>query len=206
MPYVLYWQSMIDTRVPARREDVERIVAAVEPDAARREPPALVVLVGLPASGKSRIAEELRHRTGAVVLESDAMRRLLFRRRTYSTFESGRLFAAIHEAIERLLADGVSVVLDATNLMESERTPLYEMAERAGAKLVIVEVTAPESLIRRRLGRRQSAGTSLSEADERVLERMLARVEEIQRPHYTVDTSQEVGAILTTIAKEMTVT
>lgn len=200
------WQRMIETETPARRADVERIVAAVRRDASRRPDRvgALAVLVGLPASGKSRVAEELRARTGAVVIESDALRRLLFRRRTYSAFESQRLFAAIHEAIEELLGEGISIVLDATNLTEAERAPLYEIAERAGAKLVIVQVTAPASLIRRRLGRRQAAGLSLSEAGIRVYERMLERVEEIERPHHTVDTSQKAAAELAKIAKEMT--
>lgn len=34
-------------------------------------------------------------------------------------------------------------------------------------------------------------------------ERMLASAEEIQRPRYTVDTSQDMEAILAAIAKEM---
>lgn len=161
------------------------------------------MLVGLPAAGKTRVAEELRARTGAVTLESDAMRHLLFSRRTYSPSESRRLFAAIHEAIDELLADAVSVVLDATNLREAERAPLYEIADRRGAKLVLVEVTAPGALIRERLARRESAGSSLSEADTRVYERMLARTETIQRPHHVVDTSQDTGPIVAAIAKEM---
>ncbi|MDP3767359.1 MAG: AAA family ATPase, partial [Dehalococcoidia bacterium] len=99
---------MIATKPSARREDVARILAQVDHQASARTGPALVVLVGLPASGKSRVAEALRARTGAAVLESDALRRLLVRRRTYSPIESRRLFEAIPEAIEAVLSQGVS--------------------------------------------------------------------------------------------------
>ncbi len=186
------------------REDVDRILAAVGLHASRRKRPALVVLVGLPGSGKSRVAEELRARTGAVVLESDDLRRLLFPRRTYSAEESRRLFAAIHQATDQLLSKGVSVVSDATNLEERERMPLYEMAGRRRARLVLVHVTAPGSVIRRRLVRRDAAGISRSEADVRVYERMRSRFEEVQQEHHLVDTSRDIQPALARIAKEMT--
>lgn len=162
-----------------------------------------MVLVGLPGSGKSTVAEELRARTGCVVLESDALRRLLIERPAYSSTESRRLFEAIHEAVASLLAGGVSVVLDATNVAESERAPLYDLAGRTGAKLVLVRVAAPERVIRHRLAARTKNGGGASAADEIVYERMRSRVEEIQRPYHLVDTSKEVGPVLDAIAKEM---
>lgn len=180
-----------------------RIVAELRPHASRRKRPALAVLVGLPASGKSRVAEELRARTGGAVLESDALRRLLFRRRTYSPLESRRLFDAVHAAIEELLAHGVSVILDATNVAEAERRPLYRIAERSGAKLVLVHVTAPNALVRRRLARRVAAGVSRSEADLDVYERMRERIEEIRRPHHVIDTSGDLDPALDAVVKEM---
>ena len=180
-------------------EDVERIIAAVRRRVAPRERPVLTVLVGLPATGKTRVAAELQARTSAVVLESDELRRLLFRQRTYSPLESRRLFAAIHEATERLLAEGVSVILDATNVAEAERRPLYKMTERHGARLVLVRVSAPPALVRRRLARR-SAG---DQADVHVYERMRARLEPVGRPHHVVNTSQSTRAAVAAIAKEM---
>jgi hypothetical protein len=194
-----------------RHEDIARILAAVRAGASRRQRPrptggraALTVLVGLPASGKSRVAEELRRRTGALVLESDALRRLLFPRRSYSAAESQRLFAAIHGVIDELLAEGAAVVLDATNLTEAERAPLYQIAERCDAKLILVQVTAPRALARRRMARREATGVGLSEADLQVYERMRSQIEEVQRRHHVVDTSQDIEPALAAIAKEMT--
>ncbi len=194
---------MTPTAPPATDPDVQRILAHAARGAARRARPALTVLVGLPGSGKSRLAAELRGRTGCVVLESDALRKLLVRRPAYSALESRRLFQAVHKAIAALLADGVSVVLDATNVAESEREPLYELADHQGARLVLVQVTAPAAVIRRRLSQRTSTDAGGSDADERVYERMRERVEEIQRPHHLVDTSQDIEPVVAAIAKEM---
>jgi predicted kinase len=195
---------MVETQTAVRQEDLTRVLAEVRPYASRRKRAALAVLVGLPATGKSRLAEDLRSRTGAAVLESDALRRLLFRGRTYSTEESRRLFAAIHNATEHLLKEGVSVILDATNLIQAERAPLYEIAERAAARLVLVQATVPDRVARRRLTRRGETGVSRSEADVQVYERMRLRADEIRRPHHVVDTSQEIASALAAIAKEMT--
>lgn len=194
---------MTQAAAPQAHRDVERILAEVAQASPRRSRPALAVLVGLPGSGKSTAAEELRARTGCVVLESDALRRLLVRQPRYSALESRRLFEAIHEAIAALLAKGASVVLDATNVAESERAPLYKIAEQANARLVLVRVTASDRVIRRRLTRRIENGGGASAADEGVYERMRERVEEIQRPYYLVDTSKEVAPVLDAVAKEL---
>jgi len=77
--------GMVAARAASSDTAVERILASVEVPARRRKRPALTVLAGLPATGKTHIAEELRSRTGAVMLESDGLRRLLFRRRSYSS-------------------------------------------------------------------------------------------------------------------------
>jgi predicted kinase len=185
-------------------EDVERILRHVGPLPAPRPNPALVVLVGLPGAGKSWLATELRRRTGAVALESDDLRALLFGRPAYSVEESRRLFAAIHAAIEEILRRGAPVILDATNLAESEREPLYAIAEAAGARLVIVRVVAPRWLIHRRLARRTlGIEPSRSEAGVLVYERMRRRFEPIRRPHFRVDTSRDTAAVVDAIVREM---
>jgi predicted kinase len=185
-------------------DDVERILRHVEPLPPPRPRPALVVLVGLPGAGKTWLATELRRRTGAVTLESDDLRVLLFGRPVYTADESRRLFAAIHAAIGEILRRGAPVILDATNLAESEREPLYGTAEAAGARLVIVRVVAPRWLIHRRLARRTlRLEPSRSEAGVLVYERMRRRFEPIRRPHFRVDTSRDATAVIDAIVREM---
>ena len=184
-------------------QDVDRILGALGPLPPSRHHPALVVVSGLPGTGKSLFCRELRRRTGVAVLESDALRKLLFSRPSYSSEESQRLFAAIHTAIARLLAAGISCTLDATNLKERHRQPLYDIAEELGAKLILVEVTAAPEVVRRRLAARASYGDALSDAGSAVYERMRREAEEIQREHFPVDTAADTGPVLATISREI---
>ena len=58
--------------------------------------PALIVVSGLPGTGKSYFCRKLAERLPVITLESDALRKTLFTSPTYSLLESSRLFQAIH--------------------------------------------------------------------------------------------------------------
>ena len=163
--------------------------------------PTLVAVSGLPGTGKSYFSQRLSERLPFVILESDALRRVLFPVPVYSRQESFRLFKAVYQLIERLLKDGVSVILDATNLTEGNREYLYSVAERLGVKLILVRVEAPPEVVRQRLAGR--GGESLSQADWAVYEKLALTVEAIKRRHYAVDTSGDIGPVLDKIVAEI---
>jgi predicted kinase len=187
----------------ARAADVDEVVHSLGPLPPARKRPALAVVAGLPGSGKTELCRDLARRTGAITLESDVLRRLLFERPTYSWQESRRLFAGVHAACQKLLRSGVSCIVDATNVSEDHRRPLYDIAERAGAKLIVVEVTAPTEVARRRLAKRAATAESASEADAAVYERMRREWEAIGREHFVVDTSKRATRAVAAIAREM---
>lgn len=184
-------------------EDIARVEAALGPLPPPSSPPALVVLAGLPGSGKSTLARRLRERVPLAVLESDRLRKLLFPTPVYSAEESRWLFRVLHAVLERLLAQGVSALLDATNLREAHRRPLCEMARRYGARLVVVWVETPPHLARLRLeARRQGrGGEDWSDAGPEVYERMRQGVERPHGPHLVVDTSQDMGPALEEVVR-----
>jgi predicted kinase len=134
--------------------------------------PTLVMLVGLPGSGKSTLARRLAPAIGAVVLESDALRRRFFTRPVHSPEESRVLFAAINAAMAQLLRGGVPIILDATNLKESDRRPVEAIAHAMGARLIVVYVKAPAAVIEERLRRRELAPGRYAEAGIDVYRRM----------------------------------
>lgn len=186
--------------------DVERLRESLGPFPEPVARPALVVLTGLPGTGKSHFVRRLAERLPLLVLESDALRKVLAPRPTYSPEESRRLFDASHIIIEVLLDRGIRVAFDATNLSEAHREGLYDIADRAGAKLVIVRVRAPEELVRQRLARRTQGLDSddKSEADWAVYRRMKLGVERIGRRHFVVDTARDIGPALDRVVREAT--
>lgn len=165
--------------------------------------PVFIVISGLPGTGKSYFSNKLAERLSIIVLESDALRKILFPSPTYSLVESSRLFRAIHLLIERLLQKGISVILDATNLSERHRERLYNIAGRLNVKLILVRVEAPPAVVQERLkAREKGLVQSKSGAGWDVYQKMQPAVDRIRRAHYVVDTSRDIAPVLDQIARE----
>lgn len=158
--------------------------------------PALILIVGLPGSGKSTFARRLAPAIDAAVLESDALRRLLFGQPAYGALESRQLFEAIRAAARELLECGRNVIVDATNLIETNRRPFYDLAEELGARLLLLRFSAPEPIIRQRLSQRRAGAhpEDSSSAGLAVYNMMVEREEPIERDYWHVDTS-DVAAV-----------
>ena len=165
--------------------------------------PAFVVVSGLPGTGKSYFSGKLAERLPFVILESDALRKVIFPSPGYSLKESSHLFRVVHLLIKRLLKKGISLILDATNLSEWRREYLYSIADRSDAKLVLVRVEAPPQVVQGRLEERLKEPGSKSDADWVVYQKMKSSVDKIQRKHYAVDTSRDVTPVLDRIVKEV---
>ena len=166
--------------------------------------PAFIVVSGLPGTGKTYFSHRLAERRPSLILESDALRKILFPLPSYSREESARLFQAAHLLIERLLRKGIPIILDATNLSETYRERLYNIADRLRAKLVLVRVEAPPELVQERLRTRHETPdiSSNSDADWEVYQKMKPAVQKIGRKHYAVDTSQDITPSLEKIVRE----
>ncbi len=165
--------------------------------------PALIVVSGLPGTGKSHFCRRLAERLDLVILESDSLRQRLFRVPSYAREESARLFRACHGLVEELLRKGICVALDATNLEEHNRERLYHIADQAGARLIIVRMDAPQEVVRQRLERRsrKEERADHSEADWGVYARMKPTVERIGRNYFAVDSSKDIDPVIDKIVR-----
>jgi predicted kinase len=166
--------------------------------------PSFIVLSGLPGTGKSHFCSQLSQHLPAVVMESDALRRKLCPRPTYSAEESSYLFSLIHRLIDELLGKNIRVILDATNLSERNREYLYHIAQQRGARLILVWVEAPPSIVQARLEARKASGQAFSDADWKVYQKMKETAKKMTRRHFVVDTSRDVSLVLEKIVREAT--
>ena len=179
--------------------DLSQSAAKVEavllpPDVETTAYPVLIMMSGLPGSGKSYLSQRLAQQLPAVVVESDRVRKALFPQPTYSAQESTLVHRTCQEVMRRLLKKGVRVVFDATNLVEFQREMLYNLAHRSSARLLIVRTVAPEQVIQERLERRKDSTGATSDADWRVYRRMSKREQRIRRTHLCIDTSRDIDA------------
>ncbi len=161
-------------------------------------PPSLVVLCGLPGTGKSYFAQELTARAPFVWVNSDRTRKSLISAPRYTRGEHRRVFAVMHAITRELLAAGRSVVFDATNLNEAVRLPLYDVAAEAGVEPILVRFTAEPLLVRRRLlDRSHGVGDAAgSDADWRIYSRMAVADQPVPRPHLLVSRPEQAAPVL----------
>jgi predicted kinase len=184
-------------------EDVEKLrQCLVDLPQPQVEPP-LILVSGLPGTGKSFFCLKLAEKCPFLILASDTLRKILFPSPQYNENENKRLFSACHILIEELLGKGIPVIFDATNLLEHHREYLYRAAHRTGAKLILVRVEAPAEVVRQRLLAREKGAIPQfdSEAGWEVHNKMKPRREKISRNHFVVDTSQDITAALDKIVR-----
>lgn len=183
--------------------DVKKLIETLGPLPEPEAKPVFIAVSGLPGTGKSFFSRKLAGRLPLVILESDALRKVLFPVPGYSQQESARLFRACYFLIEMLLGKGISLVLDATNLVEKYRERLYHIADRLNAKLVLVRVEAPLQLVKERLQARTGDPETRSDADWEVYQKMRPSVDRIERKHFVVDTSRDIIPVIDKIAREV---
>ncbi|HRF00076.1 MAG TPA: AAA family ATPase [Pirellulaceae bacterium] len=147
---------------------------------ARPSAPRLTITHGLSGSGKSTEAARWVERQGAIRLRSDATRKRLLGLApeassgdpsiAYSSAMTERTYDELVAVARRILADGWSVIVDATFLRRRERDRFVALATEFGLTCGIVDCQAPPDELRRRLAMRTG---DASEATLEVLERQL---------------------------------
>jgi predicted kinase len=138
----------------------------------RLGPPVLVLLHGLPGTGKSTIARTISEQLGFALLQTDAIRRsvlgasdanLNFNEGPYRPENRKRVYEAMHEQAEGLLSNGSSVVLDGNYLKADLREAAAHLANQQHAEFVAVHCECRDEIALERIIARSRNGGTLSE-------------------------------------------
>jgi predicted kinase len=114
----------------------------------------IVVLSGLPGSGKSTWLGCKLKESGGGALSSDAVRKLLADHETDQTIHT-QVFQTIRYLLEQRLAIGRPVTyIDATNLTAEERRPYIDIARAHGCEIEAVLFDVPLEVCLERNARR----------------------------------------------------
>jgi predicted kinase len=109
-----------------------------------------VVTAGLPATGKSTIAEVVGNRLGLTVFSVDPIEAAILSAGIDSSQPTGLAAYLVAETMaEGVLAGGRGVVIDAVNAVEPAREQWVKLAARQNAMLRFIEVTCSDPVLHR---------------------------------------------------------
>jgi aminoglycoside phosphotransferase family enzyme/predicted kinase len=163
--------------------------------------PCLVIVGGLPGTGKSTLASELARRAGLEVVSSDRVRKELagkaldedasadFGEGIYTAKWNDRTYTACLKRAREMVFEGKRVLVDASFREDERRRRFLEAADGLGVRSLFLECTAGPETARRRLAARDGHG---SDADWSIYRRAAEAWEPVSelsgRAHRTVDT------------------
>lgn len=142
----------------------------------------LLLIAGLPATGKTTLAEALARRTGALHYNSDKTRGAMDLLGKYDTASKQAVYEALLEATEAALKSGKSVIVDATFTRKRWRERFEDLAAKHHAPIYWVLLhTSPENIYSRMQHKRK-----YSEADFLVYQHLVDTFEPFNRPHLSL--------------------
>jgi predicted kinase len=146
----------------------------------------IVIVLGLPGSGKSYFASRLAEVIQADYINSDQVRKQMFSKRIYSEKEKGAVYDVMLEKMKTLVKLNKDLVIDATFQREDSRQ-LFIRQLRGKVELFFIEITANPDLIRRRLKKERP----FSEANFEVYELTRQQWQPVREPHLSLESTDE---------------
>jgi|RhiMetdeSRZDD1v2_1073273.scaffolds.fasta_scaffold02810_20 predicted kinase len=146
----------------------------------------VVIVMGLPGSGKSYFAFRLAAAIRADYINSDRVRKQMIAKRTYSIKEKLSVYNEMLAQMLQAVKQKKHVVLDATFYKHSIRKKFIHEARKAGG-IIFIEVRAGESLIQERLKQTRKD----SEADFKVYKIIQAQWEPLQEEHLILQSTND---------------
>lgn len=153
----------------------------------------LILVCGLPGTGKTTVAEAIAKKTKARILSTDIIRKDLVSRPSYGEQEKEMVYGMLFSMAEMMLKDGKNVLLDGTFYKEALRKRAEEIAARAGSEFRVVEVVCDEKTIRQRLEKRCNAACAscASDANFEVYMKVKKIFEPVRGRHFVIDTGKD---------------
>jgi aminoglycoside phosphotransferase family enzyme/predicted kinase len=153
----------------------------------RDSKPLLILTFGVSGSGKTSVSRDIAQKVKCVHLRSDIERKRLAglqplerskQKGALYTAEIGRItYQRLLELAAICLSESISVIVDATFLLSSNRKLFIELAAAKNAHCRILRFSAHRELLMERVQKRFLSGKDASEADMKVLASQLENQE-----------------------------
>ncbi len=150
-------------------------------------PGMIIIVAGLPGSGKSYFAEKLAAKLGAAYVNSDVTRKEINALGKYSLREKLAVYEKMAGLTKEILKGQATVVVDATFYRDAMRKLFHTIAKECSSGICWIHVTASEALIRERLRKPRVN----SEADFGVYQEIRDEFEAMTIPHLALESTND---------------
>lgn len=144
----------------------------------------LIMVMGLPGSGKTWFARALAAALGAVHFNSDRIRKEATQEVRYTEADKARIYRNMFTRVTEALEHGGTVIVDATFSKATYRQPYLQWAAEHKVPVHILYMEASEDVIAERVGKKRPD----SDADFAVYHKIKADQEPIAEHHKVLRT------------------
>ncbi|WHH58644.1 AAA family ATPase [Petroclostridium sp. X23] len=130
-----------------------------------------IMMIGIPGSGKSTFAEEIKRKENGVIVSSDQLREELFGT-VWEFRKNADLFSEMFSKSHMYLNQGKSVVFDATNIRRSERKSILKRFMPYYKECYYIKISLEKALYQNKIRDRN--------VPENVIIRMYDRIQDPQ--------------------------
>ncbi|MBI3413642.1 MAG: AAA family ATPase [Candidatus Aenigmarchaeota archaeon] len=160
----------------------------------------LIMVCGLPGTGKTTISKALSQTIGATLLRTDVIRKEMLSENTYTEKERDSVYGNMFVVADEKLRNGEDCILDGTFYKKSLRDEAKGVADKNKSEFHIVECVLHENAVKSRINARKG---DESEADFKVYKFVKKTFEPITENHITIDTSKDTKECMDKIMKEI---
>ena len=107
-------------------------------------PTTVIILTGIPASGKSFLAQSLVQVLPLAVLSEEEMLKFLAPKITFFKRAQEQLIVLAMKSIEKLVQRGISVVFDYNLKKKHDRFLIKQSVEAAGGRYILIHIDIPK--------------------------------------------------------------
>lgn len=149
----------------------------------------IVLICGLPGTGKTFLSNKLSQYINSTVLSTDKIRKELIQKPTYTPWERALIYDVLFLLAKYLHSSGINCILDGTFNMEKSRREIKDLLNLSNDQFYIIECICPEDLIITRLLLRKD---DYSDATVSIYLKMKKIYEPVKQKHMSINTSKPV--------------
>ena len=147
----------------------------------------IILICGLPGTGKTFLAHELSKHIDSTVLSTDKIRKELIHKPTYAPWERSLIYDVLFLLVKYLHSSGINCILDGTFNMEKSRYEVKYSLNLTKEEFYIIECICPEDIIISRLISRKG---DYSDATVSIYLKMKKIYEKIKGNHISINTEK----------------